>query len=86
MQSYWITVQVLRSGDEVGARRIAALGRRVRIQTDQPQLVGGVPADAEDPTRRAYDRVSATWSSTLKPAIARAVAEGAPAATRSSRA
>jgi len=38
----------------------------------------GVPADAEDPTRRAYDRVSAAWSNTLKPAIARAVVTEPP--------
>jgi two-component system nitrate/nitrite sensor histidine kinase NarX len=46
---------------------------------NNPLLAGGVPADANDPTRRAYDRVAANWSNTLKPAIARAVTEGAPA-------
>jgi len=80
MQSYWITVQVLRSGDRGQApaelrQSIAEFESRL----NNPQLIGGVPADAEDPTRRAYDRVSAAWSNTLKPAVARAVAEGAPA-------
>jgi two-component system nitrate/nitrite sensor histidine kinase NarX len=46
---------------------------------NSPLLVGGIPSDTADPTRRAYDRVAASWSSTLRPAVARAVAEGAPA-------
>jgi two-component system nitrate/nitrite sensor histidine kinase NarX len=80
MQSYWITVQVLRSGDR--GRAPAELRQSIaefESRLNNPHLMGGVPADAEDPTRRAYDRVSAAWSNTLKPAIARAVAEGAPA-------
>jgi len=80
MQSYWITVQVLRSGDR--DRAPAELRQSIaefESRLNNPQLIGGVPADAEDPTRRAYDRISAAWSYTLKPAIARAVAEGAPA-------
>jgi two-component system nitrate/nitrite sensor histidine kinase NarX len=80
MQSYWITVQVLRSGDR--GRAPAELRQSIaefESRLNNPQLIAGVPADAEDPTRRAYDRISAAWSNTLKPAIARAVSEGAPA-------
>jgi len=80
MQSYWITVQVLRSGD-IG-RAPAELQQAVtefESRLNSPQLMGGVPADAYNPTRRAYDRVSTTWSNVLKPAVAVAVAEGAPA-------
>ena len=80
MQAYWITVQVLRSGDR--GRTPADLRQSIgefESRLNNPQLIGGVPADAEDPTRRAYDRVSTAWSNTLKPAIARAVVEGAPA-------
>ena len=80
MQAYWITVQVLRSGD-IG-RAPAELEQSVtefETRLNSPQLMGGVPADAGSATRRAYDRVSSAWSGTLKPAIARAVAEGAPA-------
>ena len=80
MQSYWITLQVLRSGD-IGhppaelKQAITEFESRLR----SPQLAGGIPSDAADPTHRAYDRVAAAWSSTLKPEIARAVTEGAPA-------
>ena len=80
MQSYWIALQVLRSGD-IGHPR-ADLQRAVsdfESRLNSPQLTGGVPSDATDPTRRAYDRIAANWSSTLKPAVARAVTEGAPA-------
>jgi len=80
MQSYWITVQVLRSGD-IG-RPPAELQQAVNefeSRLSSPLLVGGVPADLADPTRRAYDRVAASWTNTLKPAIAKAVTEGAPA-------
>ena len=80
MQSYWITVQVLRSGD-IG-RPPAELRQAMtefESRLNSPLLVGGIPADSNDPTRRAYDRVAATWSSTLKPAVTRAVTEGAPA-------
>ena len=80
MQSYWITVQALRSGD-IG-RAPAELQQSVaefESRLNSPQLMGGVPADANNATRRAYDRVSSTWSNALKPAIARAVAEGPPA-------
>src|SRR3990172_6756220 len=62
MQSYWITVQVLRSGDRGRApvelkQALAEFESRLH----SPQLLGGVPAAAEDPTRRAYERVSAAW-------------------------
>jgi len=80
MQSYWITVQALRSSD-IG-RAPAELRQSVtefESRLNSPQLMGGVPADADNATRRAYDRVSSVWSNALKPAIARAVAEGAPA-------
>ena len=80
MQSYWITVQVLRSGD-IG-RPPAELQHAVtdfEARLNSPLLVGGIPADTNDPTRRAYDRVAASWATALKPAVARAVTEGAPA-------
>jgi two-component system nitrate/nitrite sensor histidine kinase NarX len=81
MQSYWITLQVLRSGN-IGhppaelQRALAEYEARLH----SPQLAGGVPSDLADPTRRAYDRIAAAWSSTLKPAIARAAGAAAPAA------
>lgn len=80
MQSYWITVQVLRSGD-IGhppAELQQALNE-FELRLHSPLLAGGIPSDVTDPTRRAYDRVAASWSGTLKPGIARAVTEGAPA-------
>ena len=80
MQSYWITLQVLRSGD-IGrppAELQQALGE-FESRLNSPLLAGGIPSDSADPTRRAYDRVAANWSNTLKTAVARAVAEGAPA-------
>ena len=80
MQSYWITVQVLRSGD-IGRppAELAQAMTEFESRLNSPLLVGGIPADSDDPTRRAYDRVAATWSSTLKPTVTRAVTEGAPA-------
>ncbi|OGA28230.1 MAG: hypothetical protein A3I01_01265 [Betaproteobacteria bacterium RIFCSPLOWO2_02_FULL_65_24] len=80
MQTYWITVQVLRAGDIGQAqpdlqRAIAEFETRLA----SPQLVGGVPLSSAHATRRAYDRVSSEWSRALKPAIARAVSEGMPA-------
>jgi len=80
MQSYWITVQVLRSGG--AGHPPAELQQAVaefESRLHSPQLAGGIPADAADPTRRAYDRVAAAWSDMLKPAVARAASEGAPA-------
>jgi len=80
MQSYWITLQVLRSGD-IG-RAPAELQQAMiefEARLNNPTLAGGMPSDSADPTRRAYERVAADWSSILKPAVARAVTEGAPA-------
>ncbi len=80
MQSYWITVQVLRSGD-IG-RAPSELRQSIaefESRLNNPQLIGGLPADAEDPTRRAYERISSGWSNVLKPAIQREVVAGAPA-------
>ena len=80
MQSYWITVQALRSGD--AGHPPAELQQALvdfESRLNSPLLKGGIPTDAADPTRRAYDRVAANWSNTLKPAVARAVTEGAPA-------
>ena len=80
MQSYWITLQVLRSGD-IG-RPPAELQQAMiefEARLNSPSLLGSVPSDSADPTRRAYERVAASWSSTLKPAVARAITEGLPA-------
>lgn len=80
MQSYWITLQVLRSRD--AGRPPAQLQQALtefESRLNSPSLVGGIPADLADPTRRAYDRVAATWFGALRPAVARAVSEGAPA-------
>jgi two-component system, NarL family, nitrate/nitrite sensor histidine kinase NarX len=80
MQSYWIGLQVLRSGD-IGHPPSELQQAMVEFESrlNSPLLVGGIPSDSADPTRRAYERVAASWSSTLKPAVARAGAEGAPA-------
>ena len=43
------------------------------------QLADRVPADYNDATRRAYERVATTWAEELKPAIERTAAAG-PAA------
>ena len=75
MQTYWITVQVLRSGD-IG-RSPAELQHSLadfESRLNSPQLVGSIPADTDTPTRRAYDRISSTWSGTLKPSIDRDLA------------
>ena len=80
MQSYWITVQVLRSGDI--SRPPAELQQAMNefeSRLNSPLLAGGIPSDASDATRRAYDRIAASWSNTLKPSVAHAVTEGAPA-------
>ena len=80
MQSYWITLQVLRSGD-IG-RPPAELQQAINdfeLRLNSPLLAGGVPADSTDPTRRAYERVASSWAGTLKPAVSRAVTAGAPA-------
>jgi len=80
MQSYWITLQVLRSGD-IGRPPAELQQAMIEFETrlNSPLLLGSIPSDSADPTRRAYERVAASWSSTLKPAVARAVTEGAPA-------
>ena len=80
MQSHWIALQVLRAGD-IGhppAELQQALAE-FELRLNNPLLAGSVPPDSTDPTRRAYDRVATRWSGTLKPAVARALAEGAPA-------
>ncbi len=80
MQSYWITLQVLRDGDGIhppGELKHAVDEFESRLNS--PQLAGGIPSNSADPTRRAYERVAASWSETLKPAIARAAMAGAPA-------
>ena len=76
MQSYWITVQVLRSE---GAGKATDLGRSLaefESRLRSPQLAGGLPAAEDHPTRRAYERISTTWSKVLKPAIVRAASQG----------
>ena len=80
MQSYWIALQVARSGD-IGhpPAELQQAEAEFESRLNSPLLAGGIPSDLTDPTRRAYDRVAANWSSALKPAIARAVTEGAPA-------
>ena len=80
MQSYWITLQVLRAGE--AGHPPADLQQALtefESRLNSAQLKGGIPSNAADPTRRAYDRVAANWWSELKPAVARAVAGDAPA-------
>jgi len=80
MQSYWITVQVLRSGDIGRAPdELQQAIAEFEMRLHSPQLANGLPSDTDNPTRRAFERVSSAWSSALKPAIARTVSEGAPA-------
>jgi two-component system nitrate/nitrite sensor histidine kinase NarX len=80
MQSYWITLQVLRSGGSGHPpAELQQAMAEFESRLNSPLLLGGIPSDSADPTRRAYDRVAANWSSPLKPAVARAVTEGAPA-------
>ena len=80
MQSYWITLQMLRSSD-IGhpPAELKSAMAEFESRLHSPLLLGGIPSDSADPTRRAYDRVAATWSSTPKRTVARAVTEGAPA-------
>ena len=80
MQTYWITVQVLRSVDL--GRAPAELQHAIaefESRLNSPQLIGGLPSDSDNPTRRAHERISSAWSNALQPAIARAVVAGAPA-------
>ncbi len=77
MQTYWITVQVLRS--EEGERRSEDVRRAAEdfeTRLNNPLLTNGVPADAANATRRAYERVVADWRDTLKPAVARVLSDG----------
>jgi two-component system nitrate/nitrite sensor histidine kinase NarX len=73
MQSYWITVQMLRSGgtEQPPAELNQAIAE-FESRLHSPLLLGGIPSDSAAPTRRAYDRVAAGWSSALKPAVERA--------------
>jgi len=82
MQSYWITVQVLRSGSAGNAADLRHSLAEFESRLNSPQLTGGVPSAGNDATRRAYERVSAAWANTLKPAILSA-ATGGPAARES---
>jgi two-component system nitrate/nitrite sensor histidine kinase NarX len=82
MQTYWITVQVLRPGSDASEEKVRD---RIRQATEDFEgrlnntlLAGGVPSDPDNPTRRAYERVRAGWSGTLKPAIAQVLDEGMP--------
>jgi two-component system nitrate/nitrite sensor histidine kinase NarX len=79
MQSYWITVEVLRSGNR--GHPPSGLERAItefESRLNHPLLVGGVPADTNHPTRAAYERVATAWSNTLKPAVTHAAAGDAP--------
>ncbi len=80
MQSYWIALQVLRSdgrGHPPAELKQAIAEFESRLHS--PLLLGGIPSDSAAPTRRAYDRVAAGWSSALKTAVERAGTEGGPA-------
>ena len=80
MQSYWITVQVLRAGDN--GRAPSELQRSIaefETRLNSPQLAGGLPSDADHATRRAYERVASAWANALKPAVLRAATGGASA-------
>ncbi len=79
MQTYWITVQVLRAGDAGGPG--AELDQAVaefESRLHNPLLVGSIPSDPSDATRRAYDRVADNWASMLKPLVLRAAHEAYP--------
>jgi two-component system nitrate/nitrite sensor histidine kinase NarX len=80
MQTYWITMQVLRSGD--GGRARPELPQSIaefEARLNNLQRLGGLPADATDPARRAYDRISSGWSDDIKPTIQRTLAADLPA-------
>lgn len=79
MQAYWITVQVLRSSETGSAptelpQAIAEFETRLA----NLQRSAGLPAGAENPTRRAYHRVASEWFAVFKPAVEQALAAGAP--------
>lgn len=80
MQSYWLAVQVLLSADRgsAGAELPQAIAE-FESRLNSLRRIGGLPADAEDPMRRAYDRISSGWSNVLKPAIERSLVGGAQA-------
>src|SRR5512140_2220328 len=52
MQSYWITVQVLRAGD-IGhpPAELQQAVTEFESRLNSPLLVGGIPSDTADPTR-----------------------------------
>ena len=78
MQTYWITVQVLRAHNaDADALQNSINEFETRLRNEQ--LADRVPADYNDATRRAYERVATTWAEELKPAIERTAAAG-PAA------
>jgi two-component system nitrate/nitrite sensor histidine kinase NarX len=76
MQSYWITVGVLRSSDLGNAPDLQRSIADFESRLNNPLLTGGIPADASSPTHRAYERVASAWANELKPAVVRAVSEG----------
>lgn len=80
MQTYWIAVQVLRPGD--GDRSRPELSQSIaefEARLSKLQRLGGLPTDAADPARRAYERIASEWSDDLKPAIHQALNGGLPA-------
>jgi two-component system nitrate/nitrite sensor histidine kinase NarX len=78
MQTYWVTIQVLRTTPGSGPDVRQAIGD-FEARLNSTLFAARVPEDPDNPTRRAFERVSQGWSNSLKPAIARAMAEG-PAA------
>ena len=78
MQTYWITVQVLRAHN-ADADALQNSINEFETRLRNAQLADRVPADYNDATRRAYERVATTWAEELKPAIERTAAAG-PAA------
>lgn len=73
MQSYWITVQVLRSSkDGPPSSELSSAITEFEKRLTSSQLMSSVPSAAADPIRNAYDRVSSQWSGTIKSAIVRA--------------
>ena len=73
MQTYWITVQVLRAHNaDADALQNSINEFETRLRNEQ--LADRVPADYNDATRRAYERVATTWAEELKPAIERTAA------------
>ncbi|MCC6472615.1 MAG: type IV pili methyl-accepting chemotaxis transducer N-terminal domain-containing protein [Burkholderiales bacterium] len=80
MQSYWITVQVLRAAyGERPALEVEKAAAEFETRLSSAQLKAGLPGDPANATRRTYERVATEWSDSLRPGIARALAgdEGA---------